>query len=110
MAKFGKGNQRRYRCVAAFHWQYLYGEGPPRATTRFIHAIKNPLNRRLIQADLEAFDGYESRMGSRAVPCPYITMLYRTSTCIGVDDEESGECFTINADMATNDGGQLRSS
>jgi hypothetical protein len=95
--------------VAAFHWQWLYGQGPARATTRFINAVKDPLNGRLIKADLEAFDGYEARIGYEeiAVPCPYISMLYRMSTCIGVDDEYFGECQILSADMASSGESQL---
>jgi hypothetical protein len=97
--------------VAAFHWQWLYGQGPARATTRFITAAKNPLNGRLIQADLEAFDGYEAQTGHGwEMRCPYISMLYRTSARIGVDDEYSGECQILDPAMASGDEGQLRSS
>jgi hypothetical protein len=98
--------------MAAFHWQWLYGPEPPRAATRFINSIKNPLNERLIRADLEAFDHYTARTSrwNQAVPCPYISALYRMSTRIGVDHEYDGKCFAESADMASNGGGQLRSS
>jgi len=89
--------------VAAF----LYGQGLARATARLIDAVKNPLNGRLIKADLEAFDGNEARRGHEAVPCPYISMLYRMATCIGVDDGASGEVLLLSADMASDGGGQL---
>jgi hypothetical protein len=104
IAKVGKGDQRRCRSVAAFHWQWLYGQGPARATTRFINAVKSPLNGRLIKADLEAFNGYEARIGygaELAVPFPYISMLYRMLTYIGVDDEYFGECQILSVDMAS---------
>jgi hypothetical protein len=93
--------------VAAIHWQCLFGEGIVRATTRFINAVKNKVNGRLIQADLEAFDGYEARSGDEAVPCPYIYMLYRMSTCIGADDGYSGKVLLLSADMASDGAGQL---
>ena len=99
-----QGRQRRPKAISLCGWQWLYGQGPARATTRFINAVKDPLNGRLIKADLEAFNGYEARIGygaELAVPFPYISMLYRMLTYIGVDYEYFGECQILSADMAS---------
>jgi hypothetical protein len=106
----GIGARRRYRRIAAFHWQWLYGQGPARSATRFIRAVKNPTNSILIQADLDTFYEYdneytdcEDNAYKYSVPCPYITMLYRAATCVGVDDGLYDRCHTLDANLGTNE-------
>jgi hypothetical protein len=93
--------------VAAFQWKQISGEAPTDITTAFINIVKIPLVGRPIQADLEAFDSYEARLNSRAVLCPYISMPYRTSTCIGCDGEVNSRGVLESADIASDSGGQL---
>ena len=72
--------------------------------------MKNPINSILIQADLETFYEYDSeytKWGMRKdfVPCPYISMLYKAATGVGVDDEIYDYCSTLDANMRSDGGG-----
>lgn len=122
IAKVGRGTQRRYRCVAAFHWQHAdVHENTVRMIVRFINALQHPINARLVQADLETFDNYETKMPLRPetespltgneclwpCSCPYVNTLCFHATGIRVDDGYLSESSFLPPDMRPSEGGRL---
>ncbi|KIM32496.1 hypothetical protein M408DRAFT_219897 [Serendipita vermifera MAFF 305830] len=104
IAKVGADFQRHYRCVAAFQCHWLYGAGSAWSATRFIRALKNHTNSILVQADLETIFEYDSEYTERGryaedlvVLCPYIAMLYRTSTYIDLDNGIFPQWYMLNS-------------
>jgi len=103
IAKTGVGAGRRYRPIAAFHWQFLYGTNVARFANRFLQAVRNPINSLLIQADFKTYRDYDGEyMTNRFdkcepyLPCPYIDMLYRIAT--DLDHGDNGSCGFQEAD------------
>jgi hypothetical protein len=77
--------------------------------------VKNPTNSILIQADLETFYDYDREYTitgdyENFAPCPYVSMLYRATTCVGVDDGLYDRCHTLDANMRSDGNGGLHRS
>lgn len=82
------------KVLAAFHWQWLFGQRAALSATRFINAAKNPVNAMIIEADIETY--WET---NNTIPCPYITWLYLHVVQHGVDHQDLGNCCPIDIDM-----------
>ncbi|EJD35717.1 hypothetical protein AURDEDRAFT_188646 [Auricularia subglabra TFB-10046 SS5] len=87
--------QGRYRCIAAFHSQWLYGQMVVKAAARLIKAFINPMNARAIASELASLDELDTEAIAHAdnddhenpaILCPYLTGL--CLTCSRVDMEE----------------------
>ncbi|KAF6756020.1 hypothetical protein DFP72DRAFT_307364 [Ephemerocybe angulata] len=66
----------KYRCIAAFHHQWYYGELPLKGTNRFKHLARREANAVLIESEVQSFYSRfdpEERNGS--CPCPYTAHL-----------------------------------
>ncbi|KZV86037.1 hypothetical protein EXIGLDRAFT_753008 [Exidia glandulosa HHB12029] len=65
----------RYRCVAAFHSQWLYGGQTITAAARLLRAFENPFNARNIAAEILTLEHNRGLEGAAEAPCPYLTSI-----------------------------------
>lgn len=94
--------QGRYRCIAAFHSQWLYGQMVVKAAARLIRAFVNPINAAAIAGELATLEELDISAIARKdngdlenpdVLCPYLTGLFLT--CSRLDMEE-GRFYRMN--------------
>ena len=70
------GGHPRYRCVAAYHHQWCYGDFPLLAIRRFLTLVKQKENAEIVIEELLGINSeYGEKPGTRDVPCPFAAAL-----------------------------------
>ena len=79
------GEKPRYRCLGSIYHSWCYGSLPVKGAHRFITLIKQELNARIVQEELDAVQGKYGAYGKEEpripdVPCVIPTCKYNEMT------------------------------
>ncbi|KAL1712268.1 hypothetical protein EV715DRAFT_213981 [Schizophyllum commune] len=96
------GEKPRYRCLGSIYHSWCYGSLPVKGAHRFITLIKQELNARIVQEELDAVQGKYGAYGKEEpkipdVPCPYTTSLLNMAFNVDHDEDSlslSGRWFS----------------
>ncbi|RXW21621.1 hypothetical protein EST38_g4246 [Candolleomyces aberdarensis] len=98
------GKPRQYRCIAALHHQWCYGNLPLRGVNSFKRLARVPENAALISEELATY--HERKEELPRSPCPYTSLL--AESAFSVDLSMKPPYWTkvsiLNADMGSSDG------
>jgi hypothetical protein len=105
-----------YRCIAAFHHQWCFGEFPLQAVRRFLALVRQKNNAEIVRSEIQDIQGKYGVLGEEPripdVPCPYTAFLLASSWTTDLDPDvsyTSGTSFknsVLPASMGSADGGE----
>ena len=83
------GEKHRYRCLGSIYHSWCYGSLPVKGAHRFITLIKQELNARIVQEELDAVQGKYGAYGKEEpripdVPCVIPTCKYNEMTFLTI--------------------------
>lgn len=95
-----------YRCVAAFHSQWLYGCLALRSARRILTLIKKKENAEIVRAEI---DGLQGKYGRRQqepimpkVPAPFTAFLLSIGTTINTENNDVDGYFVFDGTSFSN--------